>query len=260
MRSDSNGKIRDINFLSNRPGFSPWDPGICRIEANFVKIDRPPTPEEAKNAYDILALSMANEPFISDLDILVRKCKAGDSNSWGILVDRFQALVWSSIYRVGLRNEDAEDTFQKVFVILYKNLDRIDSALALPKWLATTAAREAIRAHRVNRDKSSISIDAVENLDEMLAAEEASVEDVTIAAAQSNTIRNVMSQLPGKCPQLLSMLYSEEESSYEEVKIKLEIPIGSIGPTRARCIERLRQALISANFFESELNQDSPSS
>ncbi len=221
-----------------------------------MKIDRPPTPQEAENAYDILAQRMANEPFISDLEILVRKCKAGDSNSWGILVDRFQALVWSSIYRVGLRNEDAEDTFQKVFVILYKNLDRIDSALALPKWLATTAAREAIRVHRLNRDKSTISMDAIENLDEMLAAEETSVEEIAIATSQSNTVRNVMSQLPGKCPQLLSMLYSNEESSYEDVKNQLQIPTGSIGPTRARCIERLRQALISVNFFESELNHD----
>jgi RNA polymerase sigma factor (sigma-70 family) len=215
---------------------------------------------EAERAYDILAKRMGNGPFYSDLEILVRKCKAGDSASWGLLVERFQALVWSSIYRVGLRNEDAEDTFQKVFLILYKNLDRIDSALALPKWLATTASREAIRLYRQNRDKSAVSIDAVENLDEMLASEDASVEEVTLAAAQSDAIRSVISGLPGKCPQLLTLLYSGEESSYEEVKNELGIPSGSIGPTRSRCIERLRQALISANFFESELNTDMKSS
>ena len=196
---------------------------------------------------------MGNEPFVSDLEILVRKCKAGDSASWSQLVDRFQALVWSSIYRVGLRSEDAEDTFQKVFVILYRNLDRIDSALALPKWLATTAAREAIRLHKQTRDKSTIAMDAVENLDEMLAAEELSVEEVTVAAAQSHAIRRVMSQLPGKCPELLAMLYSDVESTYEDVKQRLGIPAGSIGPTRSRCIERLRKALISEKFFESEL-------
>ena len=126
-----------------------------------MKIVPPLTVTQAEKAYDILARRMGKEPFVSDLEILVRKCKAGDSASWSVLVDRFQSLVWSSIYRVGLRNEDAEDTFQKVFLILYKNLDRIDSALALPKWLATTAAREAIRLHRQNRDKSAVSFDAI---------------------------------------------------------------------------------------------------
>ncbi len=225
-----------------------------------MKIVPPLTVTQAEKAYDILARRMGKEPFVSDLEILVRKCKAGDSASWSVLVDRFQSLVWSSIYRVGLRNEDAEDTFQKVFLILYKNLDRIDSALALPKWLATTAAREAIRLHRQNRDKSAVSFDAIENLEEMLASEEATIEEVTVAAIQSGAIRRIMSQLPGKCPELLSMLYSENECSYEEIKTKLEIPSGSIGPTRSRCIERLRKALLSANFFESELNPDNESS
>jgi RNA polymerase sigma factor (sigma-70 family) len=215
---------------------------------------------DAKKAYDILAQRMGNEPFVSDLEILVRKCKAGDSASWSELVDRFQSLVWSSIYRVGLRNEDAEDTFQKVFVILYKNLDRLDSALALPKWLSTTASREAIRQHRRNRDKSVLALDAIENLDEMLASEEASIEDVTASLIQSDEIRRVMGQLPGKCPQLLTLLYSEAEGTYEDVKNQLGIPSGSIGPTRSRCIERLRQALISSNFFESESNTDIKSS
>ena len=225
-----------------------------------MKIERPATALEAENAYDILEKRMGNEPFILDLDILVRKCKAGDSVSWGILVDRFQALVWSTIYRVGLRNEDAEDIFQKVFLILHKNLDRIESARALPKWLATTAAREAIRLHRSNRDKSTIALDAIENLDELLASENASVEEIAVAAAESDAIRKIISQLPGKCPELLTLLYSDVESSYEDVKIRLGIPVGSIGPTRSRCIERLRQALILGNYYEIELKSDLKSS
>ena len=225
-----------------------------------MKIEHPTTTLEANNAYDILAKRMANEPSVVDLDILVRKCKAGDSASWGILVDRFQALVWSSIYRVGLRNEDAEDIFQKVFLILHKNLDRIESAVALPKWLGTTAAREAIRLHRSNRDKSTIALDAIENLDELLASEDASIEKITVAAAESDAIRKIIGQLPGKCPELLSLLYSDVECSYDEVKTRLGIPIGSIGPTRSRCIERLRQSLITTNYFENEFNLDVKSS
>jgi RNA polymerase sigma factor (sigma-70 family) len=225
-----------------------------------VKIERPTNAEEVERAYDILAKRMGNEPFNSDLEILVRKCTAGDSASWGLLVDRFQALVWSSIYRVGLRSEDAEDTFQKVFLILHKNLDRIESALALPKWLATTATREAIRLQKSNKDKASIALDLIENLDEMLASEDASIEEITVASIESELVRKVMSKLPGKCPELLAILYSDEESSYQDVTKRLGIPSGSIGPTRSRCIERLRQALISANFFQNELNPDQESS
>jgi RNA polymerase sigma factor (sigma-70 family) len=225
-----------------------------------VKIDQSPEPIEPGETYDILAGRMGNEPHILDLEILVRKCKAKDSAAWAQLVERFQALVWSSIYRIGLRNEDAEDTFQKVFLILYKNLDRIDSARALPKWLSTTAVREAIRLQRQNRDKATTALDAIENLDEMLASEDVLIEDVAIAAAESDAIRKVISRLPGKCPELLSMLYSEDQNSYEDVRTHLGIPPGSIGPTRSRCIERLRQALISSKYLEIELIQDIKSS
>ncbi len=221
-----------------------------------MRTARPTTVIEAKCAYDMIEKRMVTEPFVLDLDILVRKCKAGDSASWALLVDRFQALVWSSIYRVGLRNEDAEDTFQKVFVILYRNLDRIESAHALPKWLTTAATREAIRLHRTLREKSTLELDAIENLDELLASEDASIEEATVAIAESFAIRKIMSQLPGKCPELLALLYSESDSTYDEVKNQLGIPIGSIGPTRSRCIERLRQALVVANFFENELNSN----
>lgn len=251
---------RYLDLLGDSLGFAEFFSGISVIKLKDVNIEQQSDRQEAEGTYDILPGRMANGPLMSDLEVLVRKCKAGDSASWAELVERFQALVWSSIYRIGLRNEDAEDTFQKVFLILYRNLDRLDSALALPKWLATTATREAIRLHRQNREKGTAALDAIENLDEMLASDDLLVEDMTIAAVQSEAIRKVMSRLPGKCPELLAMLYSDDESSYEEVRTKLGIPSGSIGPTRSRCIERLRQALISTNFFESEFNLKTVSS
>ena len=211
-------------------------------------------PDQVNKSRAILASGMGREPYISDLDVLVRKCKSGDSTSWHSLVEHFQGLVWSTINRVGLKNEDAEDTFQKVFLILYKNLDRIESAPALPKWLATTAAREAIRLYRQNRDKAVIALEEFESYDQLLVSEDASIEEVTVATMQAHELRAIMNSLPGKCPQLLALLYSDQDSSYDEIKSQLGIPIGSIGPTRARCIERLRKALINANFFESESN------
>ena len=211
-----------------------------------MKIERPTSALEAERAYENLAKRMGKEPFASELEILVRNCKAGDTEAWTTLIDQFQSLVWISIFRVGLRNEDAEDTFQKVFVILYNNLNRIESALALPKWLSTTAAREAIRLQRVNRAKALLALDALEGMAEMIPSAEASIEDLTVAAAQSADIRAVISQLPGKCSQLLGLLYTDADRTYEDVRVLLGIPAGSIGPTRYRCIEHLRKALISA--------------
>lgn len=213
------------------------------------------------DSYAILPKPMDALPTFADIEVLVRKCKMGDSRAWNQLVERFEALVWSSINRVGLEGEDAQDTFQKVFLILYKSLDRIESARSLPKWLATTAAREAIRQRQVSRNKSAQSLDEFENLDQMLASEEATAEQIAVAMATADVVRSAVSALPGKCPELLTMLYSEEDFSYEDIKAAMGIPAGSIGPTRARCIERLRKQLASMNFFESEFfKEDSASS
>ncbi len=206
--------------------------------------------QNIEDGYAILAKPMSNDPIYADVEVLVRKCRMGDSRSWGLLVERFEALVWSSINRVGLKAEDAEDTFQKVFLILYRSLDKIESARSLPKWLATTATREAIRQYQATKSKSLPNLEDFENLDQLLAAEDATVEEMALLASNSDMIRRAMKLLPGKCPELLAILYSESDNSYEDVRAKLGIPSGSIGPTRARCIERLRKELQGMNFFD----------
>ena len=183
-----------------------------------------------------------------DLEVIVRKCKGGDTRAWCQLVDRLEPLVWSTIRRTGLPKEDSEDVFQSVFLTLHRNLDRLESAVALPKWIATTAAREAIR-HRTRQVRVSSMTVSDEGLDEVLAAEDRAVDQLVEEVETSRMIQEAVRLLPGQCRDILVALYSSDEKSYKEITDQLGIAIGSIGPKRARCLEKLRQILSEKGFF-----------
>jgi len=120
---------------------------------------------------------------------------------------------------------------------------------ALPKWLAVTASRESLRILRIaNRtpDLEAIGID----LDELVAREEMLAEDAAIFADRSFRLREGLSKIDERCQLLLQMLYFRDGTSYAEIGSALGMPIGAIGPTRARCLEKLRVTLSKENFFE----------
>ncbi|HEY0868397.1 MAG TPA: sigma-70 family RNA polymerase sigma factor [Fimbriimonas sp.] len=182
-----------------------------------------------------------------DLERLVDRCRQGDDRAWGTLVDRFQALVYSIPRRYGLQEDDAADVFQATFQTLLQNLDRIESARALPRWLAVTASRESLRIKRISgRAESGGDLP----LDEILSSEEKSAEAGAIEADLAFRLRQGLSEMQEKCRSLLSMLYFEDGVSYETISDKLSMPIGAIGPTRARCLEKLRKILGGKGFFE----------
>src|ERR1041384_1479036 len=111
-----------------------------------------------------------------DLELIVERCIKGDSASWSRLVDRYQNLVYSIPRRYRLSEDDAADVFQATFQALLKNLDRIESAVTIPKWLAVTASRESLRIKRI----ASRSVGAEErgiDLDTLVDREERSAED-----------------------------------------------------------------------------------
>lgn len=184
-----------------------------------------------------------------DLERLVRQCQKGDADSWAGLIRRFQSLVYSVPKRMGLSEDDASDVFANTFAALYRSLDRIDSPLSLPKWLATTATRESYRILRARR--AHISLDEEAGLDERLAAEESSAESQVADALEADLARNTILNLGTRCRELLSMLFLGSGSSYQEISANLGIPIGSIGPTKARCLDKLRALLLKTGFFDS---------
>jgi RNA polymerase sigma factor (sigma-70 family) len=183
-----------------------------------------------------------------DLDDLVRRCVKRDAQAWSKLVDRFQNLVYSIPRRYGLNDDDASDVFQATFQALLKNLDRIESPRTIPKWLAVTASRESLRVKRIS-GRSVAAEDRGLDLETIVDREERSAEDNALEAEQADILRRATGELNERCRDLLTMLYLEDDPSYQEISEKLGMPMGAIGPTRSRCLQKLKKKLEEAEFF-----------
>lgn len=182
-----------------------------------------------------------------DLNRLVTRCRRGDARAWSDLVERFRSLAYSVPRRMGLSEDDASDVFQATFLALYRFLNAIEDAQALPKWIATTAARESYRFKRVSGRYVAADEDA-RPLDEVLADEEIRADETALQACDGDWVRRGVLALDARCRDLLTALYLED-LAYQDVVATLGIPVGSIGPTRARCLEKLRRRLEAEGFF-----------
>jgi len=172
----------------------------------------------------------------SDTDLLAR-CRADDQDAWKILVERYAALVLSVPRRYGLRPERAEDVFGEVCVALVKALPQIRDGQALPQWLIRTATRATWEAAR--KDRVAMTPDDLPPLtgaappDELIAAFE-----------EEHRVRAALKRIAARCRKLLTILYfTPETPSYDDVAREMKMPRGSLGPTRARCLEKLRAEL-----------------
>lgn len=192
---------------------------------------------------------MANLDVSRDWDRLLNRCRQSDSEAWNRLVESTQALVYSIPKRYGLGADDSADVFQTTFQALYKNLDRVQSGQALPKWLAVTASRECLRIKRI-QSRTVGAEDLGLSLDEIVASEEDTAESDAVAAESADDVRRAVGSLQERCRALLTALYLTEETPYAEIAERLGMPIGAIGPTRARCLDKLRKILEQGGFFE----------
>jgi RNA polymerase sigma factor (sigma-70 family) len=183
-----------------------------------------------------------------DLDRLLERCRRSDAEAWSQLVERFRGLVYSVPKRMGMGEDDAADVFQHTFQALYTNLDRIDNPQYLPRWLAVTASRESLRLKRIHA-KVPVGGDAMD-LEQLVADEERTAEQTSIASAEAHEVRQGLQELPDRCRTLLTLLFDDDSIPYQEISEKAGIPIGAIGPTRARCLAKLREILLKRGFFE----------
>jgi RNA polymerase sigma factor (sigma-70 family) len=175
----------------------------------------------------------------SEAGELVRAATAGDRRAWDQLVDRYSGLLWSiaMAYRVG--RADAADVVQTVWLKLLENLERLRDPDRVGAWLATTARRECQRA--LVQAGRTLPTDDDQWLDAH-AASDPTPEAVVVTAERDRLLWTAFAQLPDRCQRLLRILVVASPP-YEEVAAALDMPIGSIGPTRARCLERLRRRL-----------------
>ena len=166
---------------------------------------------------------------------LVDRAAAGDEDAWDDLVARFGALVWSIAMGYGLSGADVADVSQTCWLRLAENLDRIHDRERVGAWLATTARRESLAVVKRGRRQvpSGVHFDDEQSLDP-------ETDSSLLRQERSAALLIAFKKLPAGCRTLLRVLLSDPAPSYAEVSENLEMPIGSIGPRRARCLERLR--------------------
>jgi RNA polymerase sigma factor (sigma-70 family) len=175
---------------------------------------------------------------------LIRRCRYGSAGAWHQLLNRYERLVYSIPLRYGLSRDDAADIAQNTFTILIHNMDNLAEDSRLGAWLSTVARRNTWRL--LERNRREIASERLEGAD---IAESV----VLLGKSDADSIEHWeltdwldagLSQISESCRELLLALYFQpERSSYAEVAEHLSMPLGSIGPTRARCLKRLKQAL-----------------
>jgi RNA polymerase sigma factor (sigma-70 family) len=170
----------------------------------------------------------------TDLADLVAAADAGDQDAWNALVDRFAGLVWHVIRGFHLPRAIEEDAFQVTWLRAIEHLATIREPDRLGSWLARTATNECIRAVRT-RQGEALGRDA--DLD---ADPQASADRSLLTADRDRLLWQAFATLPAGCQRLLRLLLADPPLPYEEVSNLLGMPVGSIGPTRARCLHRLR--------------------
>ena len=181
------------------------------------------------------ARPVRDDPVVIDL---VTRARAGDRQAWDALVERYAPLIWCICRRHRLGGADAEDVGQSVWVQVLDHLDKIRDPAALPGWLATATRRECLRVLRA----APGPISAVQMLDaENIPDEQAeTVEQELLVAERHVALREAFSHLPPDCQRLMTMLIADPPASYAEISTRLGIPVGSIGPKRGRCLDKLR--------------------
>ena len=173
------------------------------------------------------------------LDDLVAGARRGERWAWDALVERYRPLVRAVASGYRLNGRDVEDIDQTVWLRLVENLDRIREPRALPKWLITTAGNECRRLTRTRQRTLLIGV-LDEPMQENGAEPPGAPETDLLRRELAQTVQQGLAELPVAQQQVLRLLASERQLSYREISRILVIPVGSIGPTRARGLARLR--------------------
>lgn len=179
---------------------------------------------------------------------LVSRCRRGDGDAWATLVHRYQRLVFAIVRRMGLDEHAAADVFQTVFARLVQHLPHIAEPERLQAWIVTTAKREALLQRQRGRRTISMtrSDDAEDEASEWDIPDESPLpEDALAELQQLNHLRLALDRLDERCRDLLLMLFREDDDKipYADVARRLGMSVGSIGPTRSRCLDKLRQII-----------------
>ncbi len=167
---------------------------------------------------------------------LLKACQRGDQAAWDQLVDHYGRLIYSIPRRYGLSEADADDVFASVWATVFKSLDSLRDDTKLSAWLITTAHREC---WRVGKKRGTYH-----QLDQAMPDISSPSDAHAEKWERQHIVRTGLRELGGRCEELLTALFLEPgEPSYDAIAQRIGMPVGSIGPTRARCFQKLQSIL-----------------
>jgi RNA polymerase sigma factor (sigma-70 family) len=174
-----------------------------------------------------------------DTASLVAAAAAGEAQAWQQLIDRYAVLIRSVCRSHRLCDADGEDVAQLTWLRAVEHIGCLRDPDRFGAWLATTARRECLRVLQ-GRRRVVPTCDEVRN---PLFAAHVDEDEIAVAAERRAAVRRALTTLPPKQRTLLTLLHSEREPSYDAISARLGMPVGSIGPTRGRALERLRKEI-----------------
>jgi len=198
---------------------------------------------------------MRDEPSVTDLVTpsvtdLVARARHGDQQAWDTLVERYAPLVWSICGSYRLSRADADDVGQTVWLLLVTHIDTVRDPAALGGWIATTTGRECGKIRRAARVSQTARRDL--DADDIPDPRAEPAESRLLAAERHAALRQAFACLPSSDQQLLAILLEDPPVPYAQISARLGIPTGSIGPTRRRCLQKLRNHPAIAALIRAE--------
>lgn len=176
---------------------------------------------------------------------LVSAAAEGDEASWDALVDAFTGMLWSIARSYRLDSADAGDAVQTTWLRLVENLGRIQDPRRLPGWLATTVRRECLRILR----RSGRETTGGQEWSDVLVADTPALDSALLTDERDAALWRALRALGQRCQELLRVLMATPPPSYATVSAALGIPVGSIGPSRGRCLDQLRRIATSEDLL-----------
>jgi RNA polymerase sigma factor (sigma-70 family) len=171
---------------------------------------------------------------------LVRQAALGDHAAWEKLVAAYGGLIWAVARSHRLDQAEAADVSQTTWLRLVQHLDTLREPARVGAWLATTARRECLNC--LARSKREQLVAEPEDIREREPQLDGPEHDF-LRGEREEVVRMAMAQLPTRCRVLLEMLMRDPPPDYRGVSDQLGLPVGSIGPTRGRCLKKLREII-----------------
>jgi RNA polymerase sigma factor (sigma-70 family) len=176
---------------------------------------------------------------------LVARCRRGGQGAWDEVLERYGRLIWSVALRTGLREDEAEEVFQRTWVAIVEGIHELRDANRLASWVASTARFQVYRwFSESGRQRRLTSLERA-STEPCEPAIEAAAEENLLRLEGVAALYDALEALDGRCRKLIELLFlTEPQSDYHHVSDQLGLAVGSIGPIRARCLTRLKKAYL----------------